>query len=307
MLILKLLRGISASGKNFFAEQFLAKNKHWKMLNRDSIREMLSAGNKIWSQGQKIEQLVTDAQSFMCESLVQQGFNVLISDTNLSKRTLDFWSNKATELSVKFEVDDQFLTAPPLVCVARDAQRKNSVGADVIMQQFNNYIVPMGIEMRPASDFLPKHFNNDTRKPKAVCFDLDGSLAIFNRFDKTALNFRNPYDAAQCHVDMVNEPLRNVLNLYKQAGYVIILLSGRDSKFRPETEAWLDVNNIFYDSLYMRAVGDSRKDSIIKGEIYENLILPDFYVEVAYDDRKNVVDFLRLKNMTVFQVAEGNF
>ena len=43
----------------------------------------------------------------------------------------------------------------------------------------------------------------------------------------------------------------------------------------------------------MRKKGDSRKDSTIKKEIYEEHILPYFNVIGVFDDRQQVVDAIR--------------
>jgi hypothetical protein len=57
----------------------------------------------------------------------------------------------------------------------------------------------------------------------------------------------------------------------------------------------------------MRKTGDNRKDNIVKREIYENNILPKYYVEFVLDDRQQVVDTLRDMGLQVWQVARGDF
>jgi hypothetical protein len=59
--------------------------------------------------------------------------------------------------------------------------------------------------------------------------------------------------------------------------------------------------------LYMRKTEDKRKDSVVKREIYENEILPNYYVEFVLDDRQQVVDALRDMGLQVWQVARGDF
>lgn len=87
MQVIKLLQGISNSGKSYYTKEFLAKTRNWKNVNRDSIRHFLSEGHNIWKQGDKIEKIITKLQVAACEELIAEGFNVLNSDTNLNPRT----------------------------------------------------------------------------------------------------------------------------------------------------------------------------------------------------------------------------
>jgi hypothetical protein len=57
----------------------------------------------------------------------------------------------------------------------------------------------------------------------------------------------------------------------------------------------------------MRETGDNRKDSIVKEEIYNRDILPEYYVSFVLDDRQQVVDALREMGLQVWQVARGDF
>jgi hypothetical protein len=57
----------------------------------------------------------------------------------------------------------------------------------------------------------------------------------------------------------------------------------------------------------MRAEGDTRKDSIIKEEIYRAEIENKYNVLFVLDDRNQVVELWRRLGLTCLQVAEGNF
>ena len=134
--------------------------------------------------------------------------------------------------------------------------------------------------------------------PDAVIFDMDGTLSL--------LNGRNPYDASTCEQDLPNPQVVELYHLYKDK-YKIILCSGREDKYREQTKKWLANNNIEYAHLYMRNSDDFRKDSIIKTEIYEKFIVPNYNVKVVVDDRAQVIKVWRELGFTVFQVAEGDF
>lgn len=60
-------------------------------------------------------------------------------------------------------------------------------------------------------------------------------------------------------------------------------------------------------ALFMRRTGDTRKDNIIKREIFNEHIRGKYNVLFVLDDRSRVVREWRAMGLTVFQVAEGNF
>lgn len=143
----------------------------------------------------------------------------------------------------------------------------------------------------------------DSTKQVAIVCDLDGTLSLFE-----AKGHRGPYDAAKCDQDELNVPVAKVLEWAKQAGYAIILLSGREDKFRAPTLKFLETHKVAYDHLFMRETRDKRKDSIIKWELYEEHIAPNYEVLFFLDDRDSVVnDAWRAHGLTCFQVAPGNF
>jgi hypothetical protein len=92
------------------------------------------------------------------------------------------------------------------------------------------------------------------------------------------------------------------------AGHAIVFCTGRNEWCRDETEAWLDRHvGVPYEGLFMRADGDSRRDAIVKEEIFERRIRDRWRVVGVFDDRQAVVRMWRALGLTVFQVAEGDF
>jgi len=57
----------------------------------------------------------------------------------------------------------------------------------------------------------------------------------------------------------------------------------------------------------MRKTGDSRKDSIVKREIFEEHIKGKYRIQFVLDDRNQVVEMWRQLGLTCLQVAEGDF
>lgn len=140
---------------------------------------------------------------------------------------------------------------------------------------------------------------SESELPLAILCDLDGTLAY--------LNGRNPYDASSCVDDILNEPIAHIVRTYAAAGVKVILVSGREARYRKPTEHWLAEHEIPYDALFMRRTRDFRKDAIIKTEIYRGNIEGNYRVLFVLDDRNQVVDQWRALGLTCLQVAPGDF
>jgi hypothetical protein len=92
------------------------------------------------------------------------------------------------------------------------------------------------------------------------------------------------------------------------AGHRVIFCSGRTADCREATERWLAEHvDVPYDALHMRAVGDARKDAVVKAELFNAHIRDGYQVVAVFDDRRQVVEAWRALGLTVFQVAEGDF
>jgi len=139
-------------------------------------------------------------------------------------------------------------------------------------------------------------------KPKVILCDIDGTLAL--------LGDRNKYDPSTGE-DILNHPIANILEVYDKQQVLpvdLILISGREDKYRDLTEKWLKKHNItHYKAFYMRQSGDYRKDFVVKKEIYEKKIKEKYDVLFVLDDRDQVVKMWRELGLTCLQVAYGNF
>tara|TARA_R100000152_G_C6719399_1_gene145635 strand:- start:60 stop:485 length:426 start_codon:yes stop_codon:yes gene_type:complete len=140
---------------------------------------------------------------------------------------------------------------------------------------------------------------------KSIIVDIDGTLALMN-------GKRDPYDWSSVGLDDPNQPIIDLVKMFKhQLGYNVIIMSGRDGQCLSLTRQWLNQYGVPYDRLLMRATKDFRKDSLIKKELYQNVLLadnPDLQVDYVIDDRQQVVDMWRDElGLTVLQVAKGDF
>ena len=145
---------------------------------------------------------------------------------------------------------------------------------------------------------------------KVIVFDIDGTLANVDHRRHWVVSKPKNWAAwnAAMHLDTVHEDIVWMLDQFEAVGTTrIVLCSGRGSEHRAVTEQWLRDNNIYYDSLYMRAEKDNRKDSIVKVELLHDISRDWGWPWLWVDDRKQVVDAIREAGVRVLQVAPGDF
>lgn len=276
-----LTRGLPASGKTTWAKQYQKENPNTVLVSKDEIRSMLHGG--VWSKGR--EDFVLKVRDFIIKESVENGHDVIVHDTNLhSKHKNRVWKLVADKATVGYK---DFTDVSVSECVKRDKGRANSVGSMVIRDMYNRYLKPETPEERPELQDI------------VIC-DLDGTLAIHND--------RSPYDVDKCDTDSVNQMVYEYLKNIHQMGMLLIIVSGRESKFRRKTCDWLFNNTTLVPlKILMRPTDDKRPDNVVKREIYENEIKGKYNVKLVLDDRNRVVDMWREQGLTVWQVNEGDF
>jgi predicted kinase len=278
-----LLKGLPACGKSTWArEQIQANPGRYKRVAKDDLRAMMD--NNVWSKHN--EQFVLKVRDTLILAALEEGFHVLVDDTNLHPKHLatirELVKGQAT-----VEVQD-FTHVPLEVCLERDRHRQNYVGEQVILSMYREFLQPP----RPA-------YQPDAALPKAIICDLDGTLAL--------IAGRNPYDAARCEQDALNMPVASILVERHRMGEQVLLVSARQESHRAPTERWLAAHNIPYTALWMRPTGDQRKDVLVKEEIYKEHIEGHYAIVFALDDRNQTVAFWRSLGIATFQVADGDF
>ncbi len=273
-----LTKGLPASGKTTWAKKLINKNPNmYKRVNKDDLREMLD--NSKWSKSS--EKFILKIRDNIILEALDFGKHVIVDDTNLHPKHK---INIKELVKGKAVVDIKDFTNVPLqVCIERDLKREKSVGKKVIKDMYNSFIKK---EIKS-----PKY---NPQLPDIVICDLDGTLALHNG--------RNPYDASTCDQNLLNAPVADIVDHEK-----IILVSGREDKYREQTLKFLTKYNIRYLKLLMRKTGDFRNDAIVKKEIYENYIKDKCNVKFVLDDRNRVVEMWRSLGLTCLQVADGDF
>lgn len=277
-----ILQGLPASGKSTYAKELVLENPgRWVRVNKDLLREMAHAS--YFSKGN--EKFTRQLRNTIILTALEAGKHVVIDDTNFGSNI-----NQIKELvkgKAEVKVNSSFLETPVEECIRRDLLRLKSVGKDVIMKMYNQFV--------RATEQKIEHNPN---LPDAIIVDMDGTLAL--------MGDRSPYDVSKCDQDPPNYPVLETV-LKWQGDREVIIMSGRTDDGKAATESWLKQYDVKYKYIYMRTLGDMRKDSIVKQELYEQNILGKFNVSFILDDRQQVVDMWRSLGLTVFQVAEGDF
>lgn len=129
-------------------------------------------------------------------------------------------------------------------------------------------------------------------KPKAVIFDVDGTLASTKWREHYVAGANKDWSAF--HGGMVlDSPIAETVEAarrYHDEGYTVIALTLRPERFRPHMWRWFDENDVPVDELYLRPTNDYRDGAVVKRDIYEKQIKPRYDVVKAYDDYTKIVD-----------------
>jgi predicted kinase len=296
-----MCQGLPGSGKSHWAfEQKFADPSGVEIVNKDDIRLDLEATGWQWSH--ENEKAVIAIRDFRIRDAFGSGFTTVISsDTNFGSKHKVQLERIARECGAVFEtrvfdtsVDD---------CIRRDAQRqgKARVGEEVIRKMAAQYGVTASKGTVTDTSFLHVVTPDPSLMPAIIC-DLDGTLSLFQR-----KGHRGPYDATLCDQDEVNVPVLKTIRAFNNLFYQIIYLSGRFDTYRPQTLDFFNKQACPPGPLHMRKAGDTRKDYIIKGELFDAHVRGKYNVLFVLDDRTQVVDAWRRLGLTVFQVAPGDF
>jgi phosphoglycolate phosphatase-like HAD superfamily hydrolase len=145
----------------------------------------------------------------------------------------------------------------------------------------------------------------------AIIVDLDGTICNIKqrlhhietaglKKNWDAFNEDIPFDEPHNHVI-------DLVNIYKKAGYKILLVTGRFEKYSHYTTAWLAAHGVGWDMLCMRTDGDYRSDYVVKEEKWMKIIKDNYDVQFVLDDRDTVVDMWRRNGLKCFQVQKGDY
>jgi len=321
-----LTKGLPASGKSTWAKKMIRQSNNFKRVNKDDLRAMID--DSVWSENH--EKFILNIRDYIVGEALRKDKNVIVDDTNFEDKHFDRMCEIAQNQNRNITVREMYFPIDLQEALKRNSARAGvaRVPDEAIYRMYNKYIDGRNVKercetfTRHVDPILIKKFTN---LPKAIICDLDGTLAI--------INDRSPFDASKCEQDILNKPVADVVMWAYKHNIKIIFVSGRDDQFAPQTKRFIENHLIiekterpmFYhgDSLmegdekitfspmpfilHMRKTGDSRKDYIIKKEIYDQHIKDKYDVQFVLDDRPSVVRMWRGLELTVFQLNDKEF
>lgn len=295
MPTLYIYRGIPASGKTTAAMKWVSEHADTVRINRDDLR--FSMFGKYWDVD---EQAVSRMQQVLMNEAMRKRYDIVSDNTNLRAA----YVRPQLAMAEKWGYEVEFRDFPVTLADAinRDRGRDKAVGERVIRSFYDRFMrngkfppIPDTPEPPQFKTYVP---NEDL--PEAIIVDIDGTLAH--------MNGRGPYEDEKVYTDLVDEVVRHVVWSEYEFGRRIIVMSGRDEgRSHSVTSEWLDQHNIPHDELIMRPAGDTRNDAVVKDELFQKYVEPNYNVIYTLDDRDRVVEMWRAKGIKCLQVEPGDF
>ena len=293
-----ITKGLPASGKSSWADDFIKDHPNFVKIEKDQIRKdgsLFKDGEYNHKRGD--EGIVIKERDRIIRKSLADGLSVISSDTNLVHKHITQLSNIARQSNAAVEVIS-FLDVPLKELIERDQRREEAVGEQVIRKMFHTQVKKM-----------PTFLKYDPNLPFVIVSDLDGTLT-------KGPKDRSPYEWHKVGQDDINLGVSHILDGVRLMDYAkVFIFSGRNAVCRPETEDWLERNNIEYDLLAMRPhyledgkTEDNRSDEIIKAEFIEEHIRGQYNILIWFDDRCRVSDMLRdVYGINVAQLGDTNY
>lgn len=130
-----LLVGIPGSGKTTYAEKYIEEHPNTIHLSSDKIRAELWGNEAIQGDNNEVFSLM---QSRAIEAL-NNGQNVVYDATNITRKDRSY----IIALCPKFaKIECHIIWAPIETCIERDAERKRTVGKEVIDRMLKRFQAP---------------------------------------------------------------------------------------------------------------------------------------------------------------------
>lgn len=295
---LTVLVGLPSSGKTTWAVNNRQKSEI--IISRDDVR----LANYGVLYGPPIdENFVTKVQRQQIIGALENGFSIIVADTNLTRSNVQ----RIVDLAAQFAVPVEYIyfEKPVQTLIDYDKNRgPRSVGERVIRKMASKAgINDKGHISRHTYYYHDiKPYVNDESLPDCIVVDLDGTVA--RHVD------RSPYDYSKVYTDEVIEPVWNIVKAVEDSGVEIVFLSGRNEECRDETARWLrdKLGRDESQPLFMRPrTNPNGPDFIVKDELLEQYVVPNYNILAVADDRRQVVQMWRTKGLTVLDVAGNLF
>jgi len=309
------LRGIQGCGKSTLRRQRMAKDPSFVTLSRDDIRQSIWGDNYYKTGGiNKKENIVTKMWKAQLRIALLNGNNVILDEMNISARFLTAtfayikYIAKIGLFDLSFDVIE-LMDVPLETCLRNNENRVGTFGyvpPEIIKKTHNRAKSGKRDWYKKyaelISDEAPMKIEQNPNNKKAMIFDMDGTLSLFNG--------RSPFDYSKVHLDSINKSVYQLyLDVKKANRHAIIIVTGRlgTDECQEKTKYWLEKHGIVYDEIHFRpATEETKKDSIIKEEIWKDLT-SRYYIDLMIDDRTQVVEHARLCGFDALQFTFGDF
>ncbi len=139
-LELIILRGIPGSGKSTWAREFVARCPWFHRICRDDLRQMFHGGR----YSPNSEKFIREMRNRLIYECLKYGGSVIVDDTNLKDRDIREIREYAYIDMEAVPVRIMDFDTPVDVCIERDAQRPNPVGAARIREMYMDYLQVTG-------------------------------------------------------------------------------------------------------------------------------------------------------------------
>lgn len=302
-----MCRGIPASGKSTWAkDEMRAHPYRYKRVNKDLLRAMLDGES--WSQA--TERFMLDIRDYAVQKAILKGFDVIVDDTNFSDKHWESMCRIAKRVGDVMVVEKYF-SVDLQEALRRNEARAEKVPPHVVTQMFEKHVKGRHIECR--SEYFQKMpYVAPADVPglrKAIMVDIDGTLALSES--------RNVYDGSKLYEDTPFAHVVTLVKLLMAAGHDLIIMSGREDKWRADTMRWLKDktglepyafrNPDECTAFFMRKTGDGRPDTVVKQELYEAHVKGVYDVRYVIDDRPCVCSMWRDQGLVVLQLDDRPF
>lgn len=138
--------------------------------------------------------------------------------------------------------------------------------------------------------------------------DVDGTVADLEHRRKFLQKPKNyPAFEKTMNLDTPIQPIIDAVNVLYNAGWTVIMCTGRGAQNKIVTTDWLGEYGVPYHHILTRAFKDYRRDDIIKAELLAQIREMGYEPTLSFDDRNQVVEMWRANNIPCIQVAFGDF
>lgn len=275
--------GISGAQKSSWASDFIKRNKGYYRVNRDSLREEftgLKACDYNKNPNGSLEKQINDLQHEQIRYFLSKGLNVIIDNTHLKQSYINDILFKYNHLA---DIELKWFYCSALQAKLNVFNRDGEGDVTYIERQYGQFDI---LRKQIIQDYYDKtnHIVAQNKSlPHAIICDLDGTLAEAPGNHKD-WKFDRDYSK-----DYIIESVQEILHRFEGLAEVIFV-SGREDKYKSQTEDFLYKAKIDKYQLFMRKTGDNRRDSIVKQEIFKEFIQDKYYVMFSIDDRLQVVE-----------------